>query len=103
MPLDTLMNAFFHDLRFAFRAFRKYPGYTCAALVTLALGIGANTAIYSVIDGVLLHPIPFPEPDRLVALYQTGPHSTPFLEIRLWVLRGVYAARYDRQSWRCDY
>jgi len=69
------MSAFFHDLRFAFRAFRKYPGYTCAALVTLALGIGANTAIYSVIDGVLLHPIPFPEPDRLVALYQTGPHS----------------------------
>ena len=75
MPLDTLMSAFLHDLRFAFRAFRKYPGYTCAALVTLALGIGANTAIYSVIDGVLLHPIPFPEPDRLVALYQTGPHS----------------------------
>ena len=49
------------------------PGYTCAAVVTLALGIGANTAIYSVIDGVLLHPIPFSEPDGLVSLHQKRP------------------------------
>src|SRR5215475_15360661 len=63
------------DLRFAFRSFRKNPGFTCAAVLTLALGIGANTAIYSVIDGVLLHPIPFPDPDRLVAIYQKTPSS----------------------------
>src|SRR5262245_2053137 len=63
------------DLRFAFRSFRKNPGFTCAAVLTLALGIGANTAIYSVIDGVLLHPIPFPDPDRLVVMYQAVPSS----------------------------
>ena len=62
----------FQDLAFAIRNFRSHPGFTCAALLTLALGIGANTAVYSVIDGVLLHPVPFPESDRLVALYQKG-------------------------------
>src|SRR5262245_11435099 len=63
------------DLRFALRTFRKNPGFTCAAVLTLALGIGANTAVYSVIDGVLMHPIPFPDPDGLVVLYQAGTTS----------------------------
>ena len=58
------------DVRFALRTLAKKPGFACIAVLTLALGIGANTAIYSVIDGVLLHPIPFSEPERLVALYQ---------------------------------
>jgi putative ABC transport system permease protein len=60
------------DLRFAIRTFRKNPGFTCAAVLTLALGIGANTAVYSVIDGVLMHPIPFADPDALVVMYQAG-------------------------------
>src|SRR5215471_6276128 len=60
------------DIRFALRTFRKNPAFTCAAVLTLALGIGANTAIYSVIDGVLMHPIPFPDPDRLVVMYQAA-------------------------------
>src|SRR5262249_53438093 len=63
------------DIRFALRTFRKNPGFTCAAVLTLALGIGANTAIYSVIDGVLMHPIPFPDPDHLVVMYQAGRDS----------------------------
>ena len=64
----NFLSTAIQDTRFALRTLRKNPGFTCAALITLALGIGANTAIYSVIDGVVLHPVPFSEPDRLVAL-----------------------------------
>jgi putative ABC transport system permease protein len=83
--LDTLLR----NLRLALRGIRRTPGFSAAVVLTLALGIGANSAVFSAIDGVLLRPLPYPDADRLVVLTQTqnGVGETRIAPVRLrdWI------------------
>src|SRR5215216_2025580 len=83
------MTGFWQDLRQALRGMQKQPGFTLIAAITLALGIGANTTIFSVINALILNPPQFAEPDRVVALWRTakdkrnkGPAS--YLDLQEW-------------------
>lgn len=66
------MGSFIKDFRYALRTLTSSPGFLAVAVITLAIGIGANTAIFSVVNGVLLRPLPYPEADRILRVYQTN-------------------------------
>jgi len=99
---QRLEDEMIQDLRFGLRMLLKNPGFTLIAVLTLALGIGANTAIFSVVQAVLLRPLPFQDPDRLVYLWtiippRAEPMSTSFPDFRDWseqqqVFEGIAAS-----------
>src|SRR5437870_5643516 len=70
------MEGFFKDLTHSLRMFRRSPGFTIAAVAALTLGIGTNTAIFTVVNAVLLKPVPFPDPNRLVMFMNTSPQGS---------------------------
>jgi macrolide transport system ATP-binding/permease protein len=84
------MHPALHELMFALKQLGKNPGYSVVVVLTLALSIGANTVIFSVLDAILLQPLPYPEPQRLGSLSQGN--SGPF--------GASYPVRVDRDTWR---
>ena len=97
MPLEGLMQ----DLRFGIRTLSRNPAFTAIAVVTLALGIGANTAIFGVVSGVLLRPLPFAQPDRLIATssyYPKGPLGVMRARSRTMDLAG-YSTDNEEFNW----
>ena len=84
------LDPLWRDLRYSARTLRRAPGFTLIAILVMALGIGANVALFTVVRGILLKPLPFPDPDRLLMLYESGLLGTSPASTNV-VAGGVYA------------
>src|ERR1700722_15653137 len=85
------VETFWQDVRFAFRNLRKSPGFLAVVVFSLALGIGANSTIFSVLDAALYRPLPYPYPDQLMVIWDTEPGkpdsrtNPPIADINDWL------------------
>src|SRR5579864_7235654 len=95
---EAMMSTFWHDLRYGLRLLLKNPGFAGAAIVCLALGIGATTAIFSVVNAVLLRPLPYAQPERLIKVYSEFPNQPSGR--KFWVSPPEYIdLKRDTKSW----
>jgi predicted permease len=107
--VELELENLWRDLRYAARQLRKAPGFALTAIVTLALGIGANTAIFSIVEAVLLRPLPYQHPERLVVVWQaeaehrtTGAYFNSYREIETWQQNSHSFEKMAALSWAGD-
>lgn len=103
------MNTLIQDVRYALRQLRKSPGFTAVAVIALALGIASTTSIFSVVDTVLLHPLPYPESDRIVSLAETDRSnggsrfdSSPANYLDWAAQNHVFSEMAAGRGWQCN-
>jgi len=94
-----MLSTFAADAKFAIRQLRRSPGFAVSTILTLAFGIGATTAIFTLVDGILLRPLPFPDPDRLIAIdTMQSPPGAPTDKLYLdWAIGSSYPNFFDWQ------